>query len=52
MKLSLCFVFLYFLLTKVCTNSVLNNLKKPLKRKTKDINSQSKANKYIYCIGK
>ena len=52
MKLSLCFVFLYLLLTKPCTNSVLMNFKKPLKSKTKDINSQSKANKYTFCIGK
>ena len=28
------------------------NFKNPLKSKTKDINSQSRANKYIYCIGK
>tara|TARA_B100001758_G_C17796307_1_gene297325 strand:- start:51 stop:230 length:180 start_codon:yes stop_codon:yes gene_type:complete len=28
------------------------NFKKPLKMKRKDINGQSKANKYIFCIGK
>ena len=40
------------ILTIVEYNSVLNNFKKPLKSKTKDINSQSKANKYTLCIGK
>ncbi len=35
-----------------CTNSVRMNFKNPLKSKTKDINSQSKANKYTFCIGK
>ena len=33
-------------------NSVRMNFKNPLKRKTKDINSQSKVNKYTFCIGK
>ena len=35
-----------------CTNSVRMNFKKLLKSKTKDMNSQSKANKYTFCIGK
>jgi hypothetical protein len=39
-------------LTKVCTNSVRMNFKNPLKSKTKDINSQSKAKRYTFCIGK